>query len=83
MQMCLTGRMMDAVEAERASLVAQVVPAAELLEEALKQAKTIAEMPPLAAIANKEMVNIAFESSLATGPAVRTPAVQRPMLHRR
>jgi enoyl-CoA hydratase len=67
MQMCLTGRMMDAAEAERASLVAQVVPAADLLEEALKQAKAIAEMPPLAAIANKEMVNIAFESGLNTG----------------
>jgi enoyl-CoA hydratase len=48
MQMCLTGRMMDAVEAEKASLVAQVVPAANLLEEALKQAQTIAEMPPWA-----------------------------------
>jgi enoyl-CoA hydratase len=67
MQMCLTGRMMDAVEAEKASLVAQVVPAANLLEEALKQAQTIAEMPPLAAIANKEMVNAAFETGLAMG----------------
>jgi len=67
MQMCLTGRMMDAAEAERASLVAQVVPAAELLDAALKQAQAIAEMPPLAAIANKEMVNLAFESNLATG----------------
>jgi enoyl-CoA hydratase len=67
MQMCLTGRMMDAAEAERANLVAQVVPAADLLEEALKQAKTIAEMPPLAAIANKEMVNVAFDSTLGTG----------------
>jgi enoyl-CoA hydratase len=63
----LTGRMMDAAEAERASLVAQVVPAAELLDAALKQAQAIAEMPPLAAIANKEMVNLAFESNLATG----------------
>jgi len=67
MQMCLTGRMMDAAEAEKASLVAQVVPAADLLEEALKQAKTIAEMPPLAAMANKEMVNAAFETGLAMG----------------
>jgi enoyl-CoA hydratase len=57
MQMCLTGRMMDAAEAERASLVAQVVPATELLDEALKRAKLSTEMPPLAAIANKEMVN--------------------------
>src|ERR1700731_1216152 len=53
MHMCLTGRMMDAAEAERASLVAYVVPAAELLAEALKTAQTIAEMAPLAAIANK------------------------------
>jgi enoyl-CoA hydratase len=67
MQMCLTARMMDAAEAERASLVAEVVPAAELLQTALKQAQTIAEMAPLATIANKEMVNVAFESNLATG----------------
>lgn len=67
MQMCLTGRMMDAAEAERASLVAQVVPLESLVEEALKQAKTIAEMPPLATIANKEMVNAAFETNLAMG----------------
>jgi enoyl-CoA hydratase len=67
MQMCLTGRMMDAAEAERASLVAQVVPVENLLEEALKQAKAIAEMPPLAAMANKEMVNAAFETNLAQG----------------
>lgn len=67
MQMCLTGRMMDAAEAERASLVAQVVPLENLLEVALKQAQEIAAMPPLAAIANKEMVNTAFETGLATG----------------
>jgi enoyl-CoA hydratase len=67
MQMCLTGRMMDAAEAERASLVAQVVPAAELLDEALKQAQAIAAMAPLAAIANKEMVNAAFETGLGMG----------------
>jgi enoyl-CoA hydratase len=47
--------------------VAEVVPAAELLQTALKQAQTIAEMAPLATIANKEMVNVAFESNLATG----------------
>jgi enoyl-CoA hydratase len=67
MEMCLTGRMMDAAEAERASLVARVVPAADLIDDALKTARTIAEMPPLAAIANKEMVNAAFETGLATG----------------
>jgi len=67
MEMCLTGRMMDAAEAERASLVSRVVPAADLLAEAIKTATAIAGMPPLAAIANKEMVNAAFETGLATG----------------
>ncbi len=67
MEMCLTGRMMGAEEAERSGLVARVVPAASLLEEALKTAETIAAMGPLAAIANKEMVNAAFEMGLAQG----------------
>jgi enoyl-CoA hydratase len=67
MEMCLTGRMMGAEEAERSGLVARVVPAADLLAEALKTAETIASMAPLAAIANKEMVNAAFETGLAQG----------------
>src|SRR3990170_2882541 len=67
MEMCLTGRMMDAAEAERAGLVAKVVPAADLLDEALKTAAQIAAMAPLAAIAVKEMVNAAFEMPLAQG----------------
>jgi enoyl-CoA hydratase len=67
MEMCLTGRMMDAAEAERASLVSRVVPVAELVDEALKTAAAIAAMPPLAAIANKEMVNAAFETGLGMG----------------
>jgi len=67
MEMVLTGRMMDAAEAESAGLVARVVPAADLLEDALKTAARIAAMPPLAAIACKEMVNTAFESTLAQG----------------
>ena len=67
MEMCLTGRMMDAEEAERSGLVAKVVPAAELLDEALKTAEAIAAMPPLAAIAVKEMVNAAFEIPLGQG----------------
>jgi enoyl-CoA hydratase len=67
MEMCLTGRMMDAAEAERASLVSRVVPAAELLDEALKTAATIAGMPPMAVMVNKEMVNIAFETGLNQG----------------
>jgi enoyl-CoA hydratase len=67
MEMCLTGRMMGAEEAEKAGLVARVVPAASLVEEALKVAAEIAAMPPLAAIAAKEMVNAAFELPLAQG----------------
>ena len=67
MEMCLTGRMMDAAEAESAGLVAKVVPAAELLAEALKTAEAIAGMAPLAAIATKEMINAAFETGLAQG----------------
>jgi enoyl-CoA hydratase len=67
MEMCLTGRMMDAAEAERSGLVAKVVPAAELVDEAMKTAAHIAGMAPLAAIATKEMVNAAFEMSLSQG----------------
>jgi enoyl-CoA hydratase len=67
MEMCLTGRMMGAEEAERSGLVARVVPAADLIAEALKTAETIAGMGPLAAIANKEMVNAAYENNLAQG----------------
>jgi enoyl-CoA hydratase len=67
MEMCLTGRMMGAEEAEQASLVARIVPKETLVEEALKTAAEIAAMPPLAAIANKEMVNAAFETGLAQG----------------
>jgi enoyl-CoA hydratase len=58
---------MGAEEAERAGLVARVVPAADLLAEALKTAEAIASMAPLAAIATKEMVNAAFETGLAQG----------------
>jgi enoyl-CoA hydratase len=65
--MCLTGRMMDAEEAERSGLVARVVPLANLVEKALKTAAEIAAMAPLAAIANKEMVNAAFETGLDQG----------------
>ena len=67
MEMCLTGRMMDAAEAERAGLVARIVPAAELLDDAVKTAATIAGMAPLAVKANKEMVNAAFETTLMQG----------------
>tara|TARA_B100000953_G_scaffold134574_1_gene111338 strand:+ start:453 stop:1235 length:783 start_codon:yes stop_codon:yes gene_type:complete len=67
MEMCLTGRMMDAEEAERAGLVARVIPAADLMDEAMKSAATIAAMPPLAAMVNKEMVNAAYETTLDQG----------------
>jgi len=67
MEMCLTGRMMDAAEAESSGLVAKVVPASQLVDEALKTAEAIAAMPPLAAIAVKEMVNAAFEIPLSQG----------------
>ena len=67
MEMCLTGRMMGAEEAEAAGLVARVVPAADLLAEAIKSAQAIAAMAPLAAMACKEMVNAAFETTLQQG----------------
>jgi enoyl-CoA hydratase len=67
MDLILTGRMMDAAEAERAGLVARVVPAASLMEEALKVAETIAAMSLPALIAAKEAVNRAFEAPLAEG----------------
>jgi enoyl-CoA hydratase len=66
MEMCLTGRM-DAAEAERAGLVSRIVPAADLVAEAVKTAATIAGMAPLAIIAKKEMVDAAFETGLAMG----------------
>jgi enoyl-CoA hydratase len=67
MDMILTGRMMDAAEAERASLVARVVPAASLMDEAVTAAETIANMSLPSVLAGKEAVNAAFESSLAEG----------------
>ena len=69
MEMCLTGRMMGAEEAERSGLVARVVPADQLLDEAMKTAATIASMAPLAAMATKEQINAAFEMPLAQGIA--------------
>jgi enoyl-CoA hydratase len=67
MEMCLTGRMMDAAEAERAGLVARVVPAADLMAEAMKVAEKIASMPGVAAMMVKESVNRAYETTLAEG----------------
>ncbi len=67
MDMCLTGRMMDAEEAERSGLVARIVPADGLVEEAVKTASKIAAMAPLATLAVKEMVDVAFETTLQQG----------------
>jgi enoyl-CoA hydratase len=67
MDMILTGRMMDAAEAERAGLVARVVPLASLMDEAMKVAETIAGMSLPSVLSGKEAVNRAFEVSLAEG----------------
>jgi len=67
MELCLTGRMMDAAEAERAGLASRVVPAAELLDEALKVAERIASFPLQATMMVKEAVNAAHETPLAEG----------------
>jgi len=67
MEMVLTGRMMDAAEAERSGLVARVVPAAELIGEAMKLAEKIAGLSRPAIMLAKEAVNRAFETGLAEG----------------
>ena len=69
MDLILTGRMMDAAEAERCGLVARVVPLAELMNEAMKAADTIASMSLPSVMVAKEAVNRAFEVSLAEGVA--------------
>ncbi len=67
MDMCLTGRMMDAAEAERSGLVSRVVPAAELLDEALKAAEKIAGFSLPAVMMVKEAVNRSYETTLTEG----------------
>src|SRR3954468_21335761 len=67
MDLVLTGRMMDATEAERAGLVSRVVPLAQLMEEALGAALQICDYSQLAVLAAKESVNRAFESGLSDG----------------
>ena len=67
MDLCLTGRMMDAAEAERAGLVSRVVPTAELLSEAVKIGERIAQMSRPIAMMAKESINRAYETSLAEG----------------
>jgi len=67
MDLCLTGRMMDAAEAESAGLVARIIPHDELLDKALEIAAEIAAMPRVALLVNKEMVSAAFETVLEQG----------------
>ena len=67
MEMVLTGRIMDAAEAERSGLVSRVVPAAELVEEAIKVAEGIAKLSMPVTILAKESVNRAFETTLQEG----------------
>ena len=67
MEMCLTGRMMDAVEAERAGLVARIVPLEDLMSEAMASAKTISGAPTHALMMAKEAINRAYETTLSEG----------------
>ena len=67
MEMCLTGRMMDAEEAERAGLVSRIIPKEDLIEEAIKVATKIAEMSRPAVMIAKESVNRAYETTLSEG----------------
>ena len=67
MEMCLTGRFMDAEEAERAGLVSRVVPAADLLDDAIKTAEAIASKSMAANMIIKEAVNRAYETTLSEG----------------
>jgi len=67
MEMCLTGRMMDAEEAERSGLVARIVPVADLVDDAVRTAAAIAGMSRPIAMLAKESVNRAFETTLSEG----------------
>ena len=67
MEMCLTGRFMDAAEAERSGLVSRVVPAKDLLRDARETAGRIAEKSPIAVRAAKEAVNRSYETTLREG----------------
>ena len=67
MEMCLTGRMMDAEEAEHAGLVSRIVPADQLLDDAIKTAKKIASMSRPISMMAKEAVNRAYETTLSEG----------------
>jgi enoyl-CoA hydratase/carnithine racemase len=67
MDMILTGRMMDAAEAERCGLVSRVAPLASLLDEAVAVGRKIAALSPISVMLTKEMVNAAYETTLAEG----------------
>ncbi|MBN9319954.1 MAG: enoyl-CoA hydratase [Caulobacterales bacterium 68-7] len=67
MDLILTGRMMDAAEAERSGLVSRVVPLADLVPEALKAAARIAAQPPMVVRMTKEMIEAAFDTPLSAG----------------
>lgn len=67
MELCLTGRMMDAAEAERAGLVARIVPESDLLDDALKTAREIADKSLPSVLMCKESINRCFETSLSEG----------------
>jgi enoyl-CoA hydratase len=69
MDLCLTGRMMDAAEAERSNLVTRIFPAAELVDEAMKLATKIAGQSAVASLLTKRAVNAAFETTLTQGVA--------------
>jgi enoyl-CoA hydratase len=76
MEMCLTGRMMDATEAERCGLASRVVPDDQLLEEAIRTAETIASHPQPQVMMTKEAVNRAYETTLSEGVRVERRLAQ-------
>ena len=69
MDLCLTGRMMDAAEAERSNLVTRIFPAADLIQEAVKLAAKVASQSAVAAMLTKRAINAAFETTLTQGVA--------------
>jgi enoyl-CoA hydratase len=81
MDMALTGRMMDATEAERAGLVSRVVPLDKLMDEALGAALMISDFSQIAVMAAKESVNRAFERHAERRRDVRAPPVPRAVCH--